>query len=297
MSILRRVHSNNFTIVGNACLCDETLSAEALGVICYLIGRPHDWVVQPGQLATRFNCGRDRIQRIVRELIEQGYIIRAQRRANDTGAFLGMEYVVLDTKESELPKGLLAGEVPQPENTVTGEPENPQPGNPAPGNGALQKTDSTKTDSNKPRKARGARRQIAYSERFETRIWQPYPMKEGTSKANAFKKFEALAPEDQARVEATIPVYARMQERQKFSHHLEFYISRRIFDTIGLAAAGPAAQAAAPGLDRQTWENLSRIYENSNNWSREWGPEPGQPGCRMPDDLQKKFVNHGLTAH
>lgn len=44
-------------------------------------------------------------------------------------------------------------------------------------------------------------------------------------------------------------------------------------------------------LDRQTWENLAKIYANSSNWHRDWGPEPGHPRCRMPPDLQQQFAS------
>lgn len=53
----------------------------------------------------------------------------------------------------------------------------------------------------------------------------------------------------------------------------------------------PANAPAAPEeFDRTTWENLGRIYSSTNNWHRQWGPEPGERGCAMPPDLQQQFV-------
>lgn len=130
------------------------------------------------------------------------------------------------------------------------------------------------------------RKVIAYTEEFERDIWGPYPMKAGTSKANAFKKWMELPDIEQQQVKTAIPVYARMEERKKFSHHLEFFVSRRIFETVGIIdGAAPVAE-----MDRNSWEIASRIYANSSNWHRQWGPEPGHPRCLMPPDLQQKFV-------
>ena len=52
----------------------------------------------------------------------------------------------------------------------------------------------------------------------------------------------------------------------------------------------PNTPPAVAELYRQTWENLAKIYEAQSNWRLDWGPEPGSPGCRMPADLQAKFV-------
>jgi len=142
------------------------------------------------------------------------------------------------------------------------------------------------------------RKAIAYTEEFERDVWGPYQRKDGTSKANAFKKYQALPPEDQDRVKATIPIYWRMAERSKFDHHLEFFISRRIFETVPLAGTTPTVlQAPAPAIDRPTWETFARLYETNSRWNPAWGPEPGHPRCQMPADLQRKFVNGGLTQH
>jgi hypothetical protein len=151
-----------------------------------------------------------------------------------------------------------------------------------------QKESSVKSPR-KPKKA------LAYTEEFERDVWQLYPMRNGTSKSSAFKKWCALSPEEQKLVKYTIPIYARMKDRESFTHHLEFYISRRIFETVTTVTPGTAAAAPAQ-IDRETWENLAKLYQSTNNWSRQWGPEPGSPGCRMPLDLQK-IVNSGLTAH
>ncbi len=132
-----------------------------------------------------------------------------------------------------------------------------------------------------------------YTSEFETSVWMPYPRRTNTSKLNAFKKWLALTPEQQALVISTIPHFAAAKRasgtEEKFIPHLEFYISRRIFETVGIGS-NMGDPSAVPQLDRQTWENLAKIYDAQNNWRRDWGPEPGSPGCRMPADLQAKFV-------
>ena len=289
MSVLRRVHTNNFTIIGNAMLNDEGLSAEAVGVICYLIGKPHNWVLQPGQLSARFDCGADRIQRILKELIDARYIRKVRQRDPVTQQWQPVEYIVLDTRDEPLP-----------ENTLVATSEEPQLENPSLAFPVLQKKDSTKTESNKsPRRKSGAKRKaVQYTAEFETGIWQPYPRKTNTSKVNAFKKWTALSEEDQTLLRSAIPAFALAKRgtEEQFIPHLEFFISRRIFETVTVLHATSESNAPAI-LDRQTWENLGKIYASSNNWMRDWGPEPGRPGCKMPPDLQKQFVNTGLTSH
>lgn len=139
--------------------------------------------------------------------------------------------------------------------------------------------------TSRAKKSTRAKGKPAYTEEFERDVWGPYPRKEGTSKANGFRKFMALDDEDRARVIATIPAYARSKagREAEFICHLEFFISRRIFETIALPKTPPTA-GPAPGID---WGRVLALYARTNNWNVELGPPPGSPGCRIPKEFLK----------
>jgi len=123
MPIIRvKQRSDNFTPISNALVNDEDLSAETLGVLVYLVTKPANWNVMPSQLAKRFGCGRDRMYRIINELIAAGYVRREQGRSD--GGFDGMNYSVSEEKS------------PLTENTDTA--------NQCPGNPTQQKKEVTK---------------------------------------------------------------------------------------------------------------------------------------------------------
>jgi hypothetical protein len=99
--IIRRKHNGNFTVIGNGLVENEALSAEALGVLCYLLSRPDNWQVIPDQLQTRFNVGRDKMYRVLSELIDLGYISRSQAKDPENHIFGKSEYVVYDEPRPE----------------------------------------------------------------------------------------------------------------------------------------------------------------------------------------------------
>lgn len=118
--ILRRSPRARFTTLPTALVEDSRLTYEALGVLVYLLSRPDDWTIHLNQLAgTRdHRVGRDRMRRIVNELIAAGYICRVARRG-ENGRIAGAEYVVTDQ-----PAGSAA------QRKATPAPENPAPVNP-----------------------------------------------------------------------------------------------------------------------------------------------------------------------
>lgn len=91
--IIKRRPDANFTIVPNGTLDDARLSCDELGVLVYLLGRPANWEVSAAQLGKRFDIGRDKVYRLLGDLVEKGFIERIERRGAD-GRIAGTEYVV-----------------------------------------------------------------------------------------------------------------------------------------------------------------------------------------------------------
>ncbi|MGJ4960269.1 hypothetical protein ACQR1H_31865 [Bradyrhizobium sp. HKCCYLRH2015] len=96
MTIVRREHRAQFTIVPNAVFADTRLSVEAKGVLGYLLSRPHKWHVRLDHIGRTLLVGRKKLQRIFRELIAAGYVTREPQRIVDGHRFGEIDYVVRD---------------------------------------------------------------------------------------------------------------------------------------------------------------------------------------------------------
>ncbi len=138
--IFRGRHKSNFSALSNKIWEDKKLSVEAKGTLGYLLSRPPNWHVRLPHLGRELNVGKERLQRIFRELIAAGYVARRQGRKR--GAFAPLCYSVRDE--------------PVPSVATLPQPEKPEPAKPEPGNQAAYKrrnsinTDSKKNHINKP---------------------------------------------------------------------------------------------------------------------------------------------------
>lgn len=137
----------------------------------------------------------------------------------------------------------------------------------------------------KPKEKKPKVERTIYSERFEEQVWKPYPRKEGTSKKAAYVKFEMLSDADQELVIGTIPTYCKLKagKDQDKIHHLEFFLSKRIFDTISISKA--AVTVKFTDYTRKQWEGVLAIWRQNYTWREHWGPAPGKDGCGVPDGL------------
>jgi hypothetical protein len=151
--IFRKHHDRNFTIIGNVPLNDERLSADALGLLIYVWSKPDDWVVMVDQLTKRFHCGRDKIDRCLKELIDAGYVIRRQRQAV-SGRWASVEYDVYEepqNQEAPLRENPNAVETQQNQSSAP-RLAKPLPVKPLPVKPQLLSTESTKDESTKDKK-------------------------------------------------------------------------------------------------------------------------------------------------
>lgn len=83
MNIIKADLQHPFTAVPNASIRDPRLKLETLGVLTKLLSYPTDWVVCITALQRECRVGRDKLQRIFRELEAAGYMARTKKRMPD----------------------------------------------------------------------------------------------------------------------------------------------------------------------------------------------------------------------
>jgi len=137
MTIIRAARpASNFTIVANSVCLDKNLSMRALGLLIRLLCRPDNWSTNSETLAREFNCGREQMRSVLRELSDVGYMKLVKERKSD-GTFMTTWYVFDEPQFQDEPKTTLP-------KSCRPAPENPYPG-PL---GAINKTELLSTDSN-----------------------------------------------------------------------------------------------------------------------------------------------------
>jgi hypothetical protein len=99
VTIVRSKRRADFTVVPNETFVDQRLSAEAKGVLGYLLSRPLNWQVRLDHVGRTLLVGRKKLQRIFRELIGAGYVSREQTRMPGDQRFDRVDYVVRDVPQ------------------------------------------------------------------------------------------------------------------------------------------------------------------------------------------------------
>ncbi|MGL5458224.1 MAG: hypothetical protein ACRDBY_01255 [Cetobacterium sp.] len=77
--ILKNHHKYNFTTIYNNFAQDKTLSLEAKGLALYLFSMPSNWCINPTQLRFELQIGKDKVTKLINELIEKGYMFKYQK--------------------------------------------------------------------------------------------------------------------------------------------------------------------------------------------------------------------------
>ncbi len=71
--IIKSKHASNYTVIPND-IFKTDLSLEAVGLLTYFLSLPADWAIKKTTLHVQLNSGRDKIDRIFKELQTNGYV-------------------------------------------------------------------------------------------------------------------------------------------------------------------------------------------------------------------------------
>lgn len=169
MPLIRGQHSfdGRYAQIPNFMLRDKKLSLDTIGLLAQLMSHSPGWRVSQESLAKANNVGRDSIRRMIRELVEAGYLSVSEKQVhNEKGYLAGYTYTTKDpndmTQEPMLVEPLLA----EPTKADT-----------------AHKNTKDQENNLKENKTKNT-----YSDDFET-FWKKYPRHEG-SKVKAAKAFE-----------------------------------------------------------------------------------------------------------
>ncbi|WP_226649297.1 hypothetical protein [Microbulbifer variabilis] len=94
--------SSNYLVVANSVVCDRRISFAAGGLLLHLLSKPDHWEVSPSALAKEAQEGRDKIYKLLGELIDAGYCKRITRRG-ERGKIVGTDYEISDTPQEADP--------------------------------------------------------------------------------------------------------------------------------------------------------------------------------------------------
>lgn len=140
--IIRRRHTKNFTTLSNVIFDDMKLQADEVGVLAYLLSRPHDWEIRRSALMRRWSIGPGTMKRIVNSWMKAGWCQATKiRLPNGTFCILydisdlpGKELsddeirMALSLVSSEVdPDGIIRGDDPDEPPSIPDDPPPSQP--------------------------------------------------------------------------------------------------------------------------------------------------------------------------
>ncbi len=266
--IIRRRHTANFTTIGNVLFEDERLKADEVGILAYLLSRPHNWEVRRPALMRRWDMGREAVKRIIGNWVRTGWCVPCKtRRADGTFAMIyeirdepgpslspeevrrALSLVSSEAASDEFEVRTPAGEVAVQADPPTGYPSlaDPSPGEPYVANKDIQNTDLPKTDSTKKpeREGAGAREKHATNLLKFKRQWPTASSDDQVQIDNAW--FALSVEEGEASLAGIQPFLKKLKQddgRDKVPAG-QTYLRQKRWTLLEATAAGPSQKVFA----------------------------------------------------
>ena len=267
--IIRRRHTANFTTISNVLFEDERLAADEVGILAYLLSRPHDWEVRRPALQRRWGMGRDAIKRVVSNLVRFGWCIARKDRLPNGTFFMIYEIrdepgPTLTDEQVRQALSLVSSEAVSDENHVisgseivpdqpprsgdppTGYPSlaDPSPGDPHVASIIIQNTDSPRTDSTQKPEREGARAREKHALNL-AEFKRRWPTNASDDQSRVDSVWWALSNEEgDAALIGISPFLDKLKRDHRKHPPAGFtYLSQKRWTLLEQAAA---AQAAAP---------------------------------------------------
>lgn len=99
MAIFKAKVESNFTTLPNETIRDPRLTFEATGLLSFMLSLPDDWEIHKSWLEKqKGGCGRDKLTRIMNELITCGYVVRKPKQ-DESGKMQGVDWFVYSTDQ------------------------------------------------------------------------------------------------------------------------------------------------------------------------------------------------------
>ncbi|MCQ8212108.1 hypothetical protein NON08_06165 [Cetobacterium somerae] len=98
--IIKNHHKTNYTVIYNKFIQDKNLNLELIGFGIYLLSKPSNWIINPHQIRSDLNIGKDKIARLINTFIDLGYMYRQKKDITFTAkGELKNVYYFCDDKE------------------------------------------------------------------------------------------------------------------------------------------------------------------------------------------------------
>lgn len=182
MAIFKSKLSENYVTLPNVTIQDIELSWDARGLLAFMLSLPSDWAIYKEWLAEQSAmCGKDKLNRILDELIASGYLVKQQKRSG-AGKFAENDWLVYSEKQPADESNTVDG------STVTGKPVDGEPA--ATKETSLQSKQSTKETVNTKETAPSEKKPFSLPEKLNLAAWSLWTE---YRKQQGFKPYKQVA--------------------------------------------------------------------------------------------------------